>query len=389
MKVRIDNITEYKKIIAAICNVPTIRKQLNSVEQCIELRTNLEEQLLELKTVDLTNHAITLKMPVEVVEEGRQIVLANKLKAMSSRLNNKLGLEITNENNLLNYHMRPYGSIVDNQYFSQNCLISNRLFDDDKYEEVCSDLGYFLDLIPMICSNTYNEREVYLKSNPNNIEIYVQFTETSYIRYKTITNTLSTGNFRAALRPSLLKIVNLLGDEVVLKYSKDQSAVKFTSPVGEVAIIVDTNINKVAEKLNSIINTENTGSIEITYEDISESIKWQSYGTNDTSIVKFSYDNGEKQFKINIQKSGNKNEPSSLEVIQEGEFSDTYISVSHITKALKAIGSPKNKIIPIEYISLKIKAIDVKNSAPIKAIHLSPSQIDDITSDVILYEAIC
>jgi hypothetical protein len=388
MLVRIDNVSHYKKIIAAICSVPSVRKQLNSVEQCIELKTNKEDNVLEISTVDLTSHAIKLKMPAEIIDEGRQIVLSNKLKAMSSRLNPKFGLEISSKDNLLNYEMKPYGSIVDNQYFSQDSVLSDELFNEDSYTDVCSDLGFFLDLLPIACSNTYNDREIYITTDPTHIMMYVQFTETSYIRYKSITNTYATSEFRAAVRPALLRIVHHLGEAVKLVYSKSLNAIKFISDEGEMAFIVDTSVNKICKKVDSIVDNDGEAYIEVAHEDLSESIKWQSYNATETDIVCLDFDVDEEQFTIQID-NRNKNKPSNLEVNYSGLFEKTNLSVGHITKALKAMGTPKNKILPIETVKINIKKIAVKNTQPITAVHLCPDREDDVTSDVIIYEARC
>lgn len=389
MLIRIDNVAHYKKIIGAICSIPSVRKQLNSVEQCIELKTNKEEGVLEISTVDLTSHAVKLKVPAEIIDEGRQIVLSNKLKAMSSRLNPKFGLEISSKDNLLNYEMKPYGSIVDNQYFSQDSIISDKLFEDDSYNDICSDLGFFLELLPIACSNTYNEREIYITTNPTHIMMYVQFTETSYIRYKSITNTYGTTEFRAAVRPALLRIVQHLGETVDLSYSKDLSSIKFTSDVGEMAFVVDTSINKVCKKVDSIVDNDGDAYIEVAHEDLTESIKWQSYNTTETDIVSLDFNVDEEQFTIQIDNRSNKNKPSNLDVNYSGIFEKTNLSVGHITKALKAIGTPKNKILPVETVKINIKKIVVKNAPPITAVHLCPDKEDDVTSDVVIYEARC
>lgn len=389
MIIRIDNVAHYKKVITAICSIPSVRKQLNSVEQCIELKTNSSENVLEISTVDLTSHAIKLKVPVEIIEEGRQIILSNKLKAMSSKLNPKYGLEISSKDNLLNYEMKPYGSIVDNQYFSQDSELSDELFDNTSYMDVCPDLSNFMMLLPIACSNTYNDREIYITTDNKFIRMYVQFTETSYIRYKSITSTMSTANFKGAIRPALLKIVQLLEEGVELLFSKELGAVKFVSDLGEMAFIIDTSINKVAKKVDSIISNDAGAYVEVPHEDLSESIKWQSYNTTETDIVCLDFNVEEEQFTVQIDSRNNKNKPSNLEVSYSGLFEQTNISIGHITKALKAMGTPKNKILPVEVVKINIKKINIKNAASITAIHLCPEKEDDITSDVIIYEARC
>jgi hypothetical protein len=83
------------------------------------------------------------------------------------------------------------------------------------------------------------------------------------------------------------------------------------------------------------------------------------------------------------------NKPSLLDVEYSGLFEKLNISVGHITKALKAMGTPKNKILPIEIVKVNIKKIAIKNADPINVIHLCSHKEDDVTSDVIIYEANC
>lgn len=388
MKIRITDINSYKKVVAAICSIPSIRKQLNSVEQCIELKTNTEENVLEITTVDLTSHAIKLKVPVEIIDEGRQIVLSNKLKAMTSKLNPKYGLEISSKDNLLHYEMKPYGSIVDNQYFSQESILSTELFEDKSYTEICPDLSTVLDLLPVACSNTYNDREIYIITNPTEVLLYVQFTETSYVRYKTITTTNSTGVFKGALRPALLRIIQHLGEEVVFSYSSKLNCARFTSSEGDMCFIVDSSPNSIVKKVDTIIDEEVKSYVQVEYEDLIESIKWQSYDTTETNILYLDFDPVEEQFSIKVEGSKSKsNIPSLLNVEYSGEFEKINLSVGHITKALKALGSPKHKTLPIETAQINIKKLNVKNSTPINAIHLCSVKTDDTTSDIIMYEA--
>jgi len=388
MKIRIDNVAHYKKVVTAICSIPSVRKQLSGVEQCIELKTNKEEGVIEISTVDMNSHAIKLKVEAEILEEGRQIVLSNKIKAMSSKLNPKLGLVVHNANNLLNYEMKPYGSIVDTQYFAQESELSDLLFDKSKYTELTPDLSFFLNLIPIACSNTYNDREIYITTNAREIRMYVQFGETSYIRYKTDSATLSTSDFRAAIRPALLKIVQLLGEEVSLNYSKDLKAVMFSSEYGDIALVIDNSKNKIALKLDTIIDSESDGEVDIPHDDFVQSINWQSYNANETTIVNLDFNSEDSHFTIQVGKQ-ELNKPSCLEVSYSGLFSKTKLSVGHLTKALKAMGSPKNKVIPVETVKILLKSIPVMKSLPIKAIHLKPEFEDSITSDVVMYEASC
>lgn len=390
MKIRIDNIANYKNVINAICSVPSIRKQLNSVEQCIELKTNLEERVLEITTVDSTSHSIKLKVPAEILEEGRQIVLSNKIKAMTSKLNPKYGLEISSKNNLLYYEMKPYGSIVDNQYFSQESILSDQFFTDASFDEISSDLSLFLNLIPVACSNTYNDREIYVTTSSNQISAYVQFTESSYIKYSCVTATLSTAEFKGAIRPSLLRIVQHLGDEVTLEFSKSLSCLRFTSDLGIMCFIVDTSINNIVKKVESMISSESDIYIDVAHEDFTESIKWQSYDATETNIVNLDFDTKENLFSIQIASSKNKeSKPSLLNVEYSGIFEKLNLSLGHITKALRAIGSPKNKILPVEIVRVNVKKIPVKNSKDINVIHLCSDKKDDVSSDVIIYEANC
>jgi hypothetical protein len=390
MKIRIDDITQYKKIIAAICSVPSARKQLNSVEQCIELKTNKEENVLEITTVDLSSHAIKLRMPAEILEEGRQIVLSNKIKAMTSKLNPKYGVEILSKDNLLHYEMRPYGSIVDNQYFSQDSLLSNDFFEEDSYSEISSELFLFLGLIPIACANTYNDREIYVTTSANSIQLYVQFTETSYIRYKSVTTTRATADFKGAIRPALLRIIHHLGEKVTLAYSKKYNTLKFHSDTGTMCFIVDSAVNNIVRKVDAIVANDADAYVQVAHEDFTESIKWQSYDTTETNIVNLDFDAEEEQFIIQVNSTKTKqNKPSLLDVEYSGLFEKLNISVGHITKALKAMGTPKNKILPIEIVKVNIKKIAIKNADPINVIHLCSHKEDDVTSDVIIYEANC
>ena len=387
MRFRVDDVAHYKKVITAICSIPSVRKQLNGVEQCIELQTNGDEGVIEISTVDLSSHTVTLKVAAEVVEEGRQLVLSTKLKAMTSKLTPKNGLEVSNENNLLNYTAKPYGSIVDNQYFSQDSYVSKELLDETDWKDVSPELGFFLGLISVACANTYQDREIYMTSAFGAINMYVQFSETSYIRYKTQTETNATiQDFRAAIRPALFKMVQLLGEDVDLQYCPKKGLVKFSSIEGTVVINCDMSPNKIALKIDSIVDGESDAEVQITHEDIIESLKFQSYGTTETDVVSLDFDQSDETFLISTSELS---EAAKLKVSYSGLFDKTSLSVGHLTKALKAMGSPRSKILPVEVVKVQIKTQPVKNAKPIKIIHLSPEIEMDVTSDVVMYEVTC
>ena len=387
MKVRIEDVALYKKVMGKICSIPSVRKQLNGVEQCIELNANKEDGVLEISTVDLTSHSVTLKMDAEIVEEGRQIVLSNKIKAMTSKLNPKYGLEIYNDNDLINYEAKPFGSISEPQYFAQTAELSMELVDEPDWTTVTPELGYFMDLIPLVCSTTYQDREIYMASKLGELKLYVQFSETSYIRYTVTTGTNATiPDFSGTVRPALLRIVEMLGDEVSLDWCKKDGLIKFQSESGTVAIVSDLKKNKTATMFDKVTDKDFDSKIEVDHEDLTESIKFQSYATVDSDIIKMAYDEDEEQFLI---KAHELNKPSRLHVSTQGHFTKTTLSVGHFSKALKAMGSPKNKVLPVNTVVVRLKSLPVKNSKPIKVIHLAPEIELDVTSDVIMYEASC
>lgn len=387
MKFRVENVAAYKKVIAAICSIPSVRKQLNGVEQCIELLADEDEGIIKISTVDLTSHAVCLTMPVEVIESGRQVVLSNKIKGLTARLNPKYGLVVSNENNLINYTAKPFGTIVDDQYFSQDSELSKELFTDPDWKEVTPELGFFMALIPQACAHTYNDREIYITTDPGIIRMYLQISETSYVRYSSNTNTLATiSDFRAAVRPALLKILQMLGEDVDLEYCPERKLIKFSSDCGTVVILVDNSKNKTALRVDSIIKQEADAYVEIGHEDLSESLKFQSYNTTDTDVAELGYDLDESCFTL---RTNELNDPSQLAVTYSGEFTKTMVSVGHLTKAVKAIGSPKNKILPVDVVKINLKKIPVRNANPITAVHLCPEAEFEVTSDIVMYEASC
>ena len=391
MKFIIENIANYKKLVNAICSIPSVRKQLNGIEQCIEIKTDGDNNRITLTTVDLTSHSVKLHIQAQVVEEGRQLVLASKLKSLSSKLSPKHVLEVCNRNNMLNYEAKPFGSIAEHQYFSQDSIISSELTHEVKWSDVSPTLGFFIDLIPLACSNTYQDREIYITSNMSYLNMYVRFSETSYIRYKVNTETNATINgFRAAVRPPLLRLVQLLRDEeeedIILQYCPTKQLIKFNSMLGEIVVKCDMKPNKLATKIDHIVDEEFDAEIQITHEDITDSLNFQSYNTTDTDVVSLDYNLEEDTFLIS---TSDLFKPTMLKVNHSGLFDKTSLSVGHLTKALKAMGSPKNKVLPVDVVKIQVKSQSVKNANPIKIIHLTPEVELDVTSDVIMYEVIC
>ena len=390
MKYRIENTSEYKKIVTSICSIPTLRKQLNGIEQCIEIKTNLEEGVIEVSTVDESSHAISLKIPAQVLEEGRQIVLSSILKTMTSKLNTKNGLTVTNENNLINYECKPYGTINDAQYFNQDSQLSATLFDLGKYTLVAEDISGLYNLIPLACSNTYNDKEVYITTEDQDIKAYVQFSETSYLRYKTDTETLTSGlDFKCNISPGLLKIVQILETDISLYYSSVLKSVLFKSSKGTVAMNVDVTANKLALTMDRLMdNTAAQGTAEVEHETVSEAINWQEYNATDKGLVDIEQYELDGFEKLSIKVS-DQNNPSLFSCKFDGKFDSVRLPLTQLGKGLSAMGGPNSKIIPIDVIQLDLKTIPVKNGTAVKCVHIKPEVRDDITSDVIIYEAKC
>lgn len=414
MKIRIDNTAEYKKIISTICSITNVRKQLNSIEQCIQLESNRSQNgspNLCITSVDVNSHAVSLLFPVEIVEEGKQIVLSTKLKAMTNKLNNKYGLLLSDENSQLNYEMKPYGTITDQQYFNQSSTMSDDMFEESKYKEIANDLSFFISLIPMACSNSYNEKEIYVDVTSSKIKLYTQFTETSYVRYTCPTSTLSTASLTFSIRPNLLKTILILGEGISLHYSKELHSIMFVSLLGRMVFKIDDTTNKIATRVDLLIDQKEDSSLELLYEDLIESLNWQSYNASETNSFNFKlvnepiktviYNNVEEEdtieeevieeslLHINLNTVIDKDQYAELSPISySGVMPEINISVGHILKALTALGSPKNKIIPTTEVKLNVKAINVKNGPSINCIHLNNSKTDEIDSNIIMYETV-
>lgn len=388
MKYRIENTSDYKKIVNSICSIPSLRKQFNGIEQCIELKTNLQEGVLELSTVDENSHAVKLKVPAEVLEEGRQIVLSSILKVMTSKLNSKNGLTVSNENNLINYESKPYGTINDNQYFNQDSLLSQDLFNLDEYTLIADNIQSLSDLIPIACSHTYNEKNIYITTEDQDVKSYVQFSETSYLRYKCNLDTLSTNTiFKCSVSPSLLKLVQVLEKEVSLYYSETLKSILFDSEKGTIAIKVNTEADKLAVMIDQLMdNTVAESTVEVDYETVSEAINWQEYNSSDKGVILLEEvkDNSVSRLSIKVSEQNN---PSLFSARFINDFQIVKLPLTQLVKGLKGLGSPNNKVLPVDVIQLDLKTIPVKNGTPVKCIHIKPEVRDDITSDVILYEA--
>lgn len=390
MKYRIENTSEYKKIVTSLCSIPTLRKQLNGIEQCIEIKTNQAEGVIEVSAVDDNSHAISLKIPAEILEEGRQIVLSSILKTMTSKLNTKNGLTVTNENNLINYESKPYGTINDAQYFNQDSQLSNDLFNLTDYDLVAEDINGLFNLIPLACTNTYNEKEIYLTTEDQDLKAYVQFTETSYLRYKSTTETLNTTvDFKCNVPPGLLKIVQILEKDISLYFSKELNSVLFDSAKGTVAIKIDSKANKLALNMDRLMDvTPASSSVEVDHETVTEAINWQEYNATDKGVVDLEQTqlNGGQKLSIKVSEQNN---PSLFVANFTGDFDGVRLPLTQLVKGLKAMGSPGSKIIPVDVIKFDLKTISVKNGNNVKCVHIQPETRDDITSDVIMYEAKC
>lgn len=390
MKYRIQNTGDYKKLVTSLCSIPTLRKQFNGIEQCIEIKTNLQEGTIQLSTVDENSHAISLNIVAEVLEEGRQIVLSSILKTMTSKLNSKNGLTVTNDNNMINYESKPYGTINDSQYFNQDSSLSEELFDLDDYELLANDISGFYNIIPLGCTNTYNEKELYITTEDQTIKTYVQFSETSYLRYKTDVETLSSNiDFKCSVSPGLLKIVQILEKDISLYYSSSLKSVLFRSTKGTVAIKVNTNADKLAVMIDKLMDaTPAAGSVEVDHETVLEAIEWQEYNATDKGIVDLEEAESEASTRLSIKVS-EQNDPSLFVANFTGEFDSVRLSLTQLVKGLKGMGGPTNKILPMEVIQVDLKTIPVKNGTPVKCVHIKPEVRDTVTSDVILYEAKC
>ena len=390
MKYRIQNTNDYKKIVLNLCSIPTLRKQFNGIEQCIEIKTNLSEGVVELSTVDENSHAVSLKIPAEILEEGRQIVLSSILKTMTSKLNSKNGLTVTDTNNMINYECKPYGTINDSQYFNQDSSLSEELFDLNDYKLLADNISGFYNIIPLSCTNTYNEKEIYITTEDQNIKVYVQFSETSYLRYKCNVETLSTNiDFKCSISPGLLKVVQILETDISLFYSKELKSILFTSSKGTIAIKVNTSADKLATMIDKLMDTTvAVGTVEVDHETVTESINWQEYNATDKGIVDLEEAPVEASTRLSIRVS-DLNNPSLFVAKFEGNFEKVRLPLTQLSKGLKGMGGPGNKVIPIDVIKLDLKTIPVKNGNAVKCIHIKPEVRDDITSDVILYEAKC
>lgn len=414
MKFRLTEVKEYKTLINCIASIPSIRKQFNSIEQCIQLEViprNQEAEsfdVLEISTVDSNSHSIKLSTEVEALEEGKQLILSSVLKTMTAKLNKNYCVLVSDVDNMLHYTAKPYGTISDYQFFKQDINLSSQFDSEIDWElepYVIDNLEVGEEMISSIVSNTYLEREVYVTINkiedsPNRVLIhyYVQSSETSYIKYSAKLNGRvgAVDQLSFSIRPNLLAIVGKLNYNSALRFSKEKQLVQFKSERADIVVRVDTSVNKTARKIDSILASEEKGSVTIGINTLKEALSFQSYNKKDTDIIQLSVEevaeeeqrgNRNSLLHINADKL---NKPSKLEVVGEGEFDLIHLSISHLTKAISAVESnmSSNSKKEDDGIVISIREIPVKNSTPIKAIEIRSSlaDVEQGENKVVLYE---
>lgn len=383
MKFIVEDVSEYKRVVNIVTALAS-KKVVSTNEQCVLLE--VQSDVLTFTALETGSHKISFDFPINpsTSQSGKALILASKLKNITSKLVPKTVVSIETSNGLLKYSVKPHGSISETLYHDQSGfsspLMNDDLNDSTDFIEVTLSSDLVPLLLPIVCANTYSGKSIFFKTSAQFIEIYSQFSETGYIKYQTVTESFQTQNCQIYLKPNLVKIVGNLNKEVDILYSKENKMIKFVSENGNLSIIGDTPTTNQSNTVEQILSQPVKGEVVVNHADLIISTNWQGYNVENQESIELSIENNE----LVIQCSKN-NEPARIVTEGVSNFQPMTLSLTAFQLALKSIGNAKSNILPIIGVSLKQRIIPIGKDE-IKLLSLSPSDEPDSFATAIMYE---
>lgn len=387
MRVVIESVSDYKKLIKEITGVPSYKKLMNSVEQCVEIVATAEEDnnFLELYMVESGSHAVKIiyNDMITVQEDGSLLITIDKLKNLTSRLKNNKVVTLAEYRNLFNYVQPPLGGIADTLFCYEHGLRKDMLNSDD-YSLVIEDLSFFAELIPTVVSYCYNDKSIVLQTSPTEIVMICTFAENGYIKYTMPSISMQTSKLTLNVKPKLLKIVPVLDEGIqLLQHSKDKNMYMFDSNYGAVAMKTDPDIPGIVKAIEAILKYPSTCEFVVNHAEVKDGADLQSYGgepqinlwiEKDTGVLKYNTDRN--------------NTPAGTQIISQNAkdliLQPLSLPLDQFTNGLKALGASKG-ILTITNLFIQVKEIKIGQNN-VRVVIMKADDDPETKAEVLIYE---
>lgn len=268
-----EEVAVYKQCVSA-CSLLAGSGVLNSIEQCIELRTGKNEIILS--SLNTGSSYISLRCPCTVQKQGSLYISFTSLLTMSKSIN-KSSLIIELKGNDLIYTVPVLGSIKESIFHSQGGFTHKGLAQDESASEelVVEHSSILSTILKTISNSSLKGKSVRIKCSKEYTDIYGVYSSGGCLRFRDYIEAYK--DIDILISSNLLKLLPILGNCLSLKTDKTNHIIEIFSEMGIIRSYTETGKVGEAISMESILKLRPCSSLEIKCEDLDAAIKWQSY----------------------------------------------------------------------------------------------------------------
>lgn len=379
MKLVVEEVAKFKTAVNTAASLVS-KNSVSTIEQCVLLTA--EDGLVTITASVTDSHSVTFNVPASVNQPGKVFIPGSNLRKITQTLKPKSPVFISKVNGTLQYEVRPFGSISEPLYHDQRGFPNFLSVGSTKGFDLVGQEDDMLPLLlPVVCATSFNNKPIFFQSSPQKFEIYSQYSQTGYTKFITPTGRMNPEPCRLYIKPSLAKIVGALGETIDIFYNGTKNAIAFTGDEGEIVIVGDTVSSNYFNATENVLNLKVDGAVEVNHTDLLNAINWQAYNVGLSDTVVLSVDEG------NLTVScGTNNEPARIVTEVENNFEPLTLHLAPLQVALKAIGSEKSKLMPLQFVRLQQRTYVLGAETYVKILTMSASEELDVIGTALLYE---
>ena len=387
MKVILEHVASYKKLIKDLTAIPSYKKLMNSVEQCIELEAVVEEDNdhVNLYMVESGSHALKLKYNYYITSQqpGSFLIMIDKLKNLTSKLKPNKVAPMIDSRNLMTYVQPPLGGIHDTLFCYEEGLNKDML-NTANYKLVIEDISFILDLVPIVAGLCFNDQSIVMYTSPTEIVMICQFCENGFIKFTMPSISRQVAELRLNVKPRLLKILSTLVEGIeVHQHFKDPNLYLFNSYQGSIAMKTDPDIPSIVRTIDAVMKLPSTAEFTINHGEVLDACDLQSYGSN--NHISLWIEKGSGVLKYSTDRN---NIPATTQIISQGAeaiaLNTLTLRLDQFSNALKALGSGKG-ILTITNVLIQVKEVKLGQHI-IRGVILKADDDPETKAEALIYE---
>lgn len=383
---------DIKSYITAVTNAATSiakKRARSGIEQCIQVRSRFCETgdtpgYLEITTLEADSHATSIQVPAEVIQEGHLVILADKLKKMSTSIRPENEVTIELKGGQLNYVVPQKGSILEAIYSNTEGFYLDSVYGEESAYEAVTEGNFILPevLKKLRGMKTANQfPTVIFQCSQYSLDIFGNFSEAGHIKYQIPTNQPAP-SFELSFSLELItKFISSPKEELSLYYNPQKQALRFVNSQGSM-VILGRRLQQVnaIRTFDSYLQVDVDTSWVVKYSSLMESLSFQMYNATSDTVMTLTADSQLEALRL-VSSSRHTTASTILGVSIHGDTEEIILEAEPLLSNLKLLGdvprrNSNNQALALESVVLNIRKFKLKGGTAIKCVSMTPLDED-------------